>query len=461
MGLWKYIRSAMLKYPDQTISDGNISLTYIEIIERAEELSGLLLGKKCCGILCSTEINSSICLLACFISEVTAVPMAARYGNVHSERIIRTIEPTCVITDTDGGIVVTDLPNGQYKEPEQHPALIMCTSGTTGSPKGVMLAQRSILTNVRDISEYFNIDSSDTILISRPLYHCSVITGEFLLSLVKGARIVFYSGKFNPKTLLDLIKSEKITVFCGTPTMLELMARTEKDPSELTLKKISISGEHLTASAAEVILKIFGHADVYNVYGLTEACPRVSYLPPYLIRKYPTSVGFPLRSVSIRIVKQDGSPAGCFEEGILWVKGDNVMLGYYNDPEMTEKVIKDGWLCTGDVASKGPYSMLRILGRSDDMIIKAGMNIYPLEIEEALKYDSRVREVIAYGYKGFYGVNQIGLRISGDFKDISEVKKLCTEVLPDYQVPSRIELLDELPKNGTGKIIRRIACDRE
>ena len=193
--------------------------------------------------------------------------------------------------------------------------------------------------------------------------------------------------------------------------------------------------------------------DVYHIYGLTEASPRVAYLPPAYFREYPDCVGVPLKSVEIKIVRAYGDCARENEEGILYIKGENVMLGYYNNPEKTNEVLSDGWLCTGDTASINEKGFLKIKGRSDDMIIKAGMNIYPQEIESALKTDPRVREVLAYGFLAAAGT-QIGLMIAGDFHTVEEVQTLCREMLPQYQFPQRIELIAELEKNGSGKIKR-------
>ena len=134
------------------------------------------------------------------------------------------------------------------------------------------------------------------------------------------------------------------------------------------------------------------------------------------------------------------------------------MLGYYNAPQKTKEVLCDGWFCTGDVAEINDAGFLKIKGRNDHMIIKSGMNIYPAEIESALKTDPRVREVIAYGFKTAYGT-QIGIKISGDFVSADEIKQLCAETLPAFQVPSRIELVKELRKNGSGKIVRGGAND--
>ena len=394
-------------------------------------------------------------LLSCFAAEVTALPLSQRYGELHCNKILDAISPDAVITDQDGDFQIIYVKDSVYIEPDVHPALIMCTSGTTGIPKGALLTETNVMTNVSDIALYFGMGKSDTILISRPLYHCAVLTGEFLTALVKGVKIRFYSGTFNPVVILKMLKTYGITAFCGTPTLLSMMARFKRETDDDLLRHICISGECMSTETGLRISEAFPNADVYHVYGLTEACPRVSYLPPNIFKEHADCVGVSLRSVSLMILSSEGVPVNVNEIGILWVKGDNIMAGYYNNPEKTSEVLKDGWLCTGDLALFTGDGLLKIKGRSDDLIIKAGMNIYPQEIEGALKTDPRVRELYVCGYKDEKLGIQIVLNIVGDFLDVSEVKALCIDKLPAYAIPRRINLVDQLPKNGSGKIMRR------
>lgn len=455
MRLWNYIKEAMTRYPEQKIREDETSLTFEEAAIWAELFACKLNEIHCCAILCSSELATAISLLACFAAGVTAVPLSIRYGQAHCNKILDTIKPDAIIMDTNGELSVFAINNSEYIEPDIHPALIMCTSGTTGKPKGVMLSENNIITNVTDIADYFTLYESDSILIARPLYHCAVLTGEFLTALVKGSSICFYSGTFNPAILLNLIKQYQITTFCGTPTMLSIMAKFQRRSYTDSLRNICISGECLGADTGLKIIDAFPLCNIYHVYGLTEASPRVCYLPPQQFQYYPDCVGIPLKSVSIKILNQVGQLCHVNEEGVLFIKGDNVMFGYYEEPNKTRDILADGWLCTGDVALINDAGYLKIIGRSDDLIIKAGMNIYPTEIEAVLKQDARVKEVLVYGYQSNV-TTHIGLKIAGDFQTVDEVKRLCIQMLPPYQIPSAIELTDEIPKSGSGKIVRRI-----
>lgn len=453
MKLWKKLKEKMLEQPAQLVCEADKHQTFQEMAVEAELFSENLIGIRCCAILCESEMMAAKALLACFAAGVTAVPLSMRYGSVHCQKILDAISPDAIIRDNSGSLTVEHLPNPEYTVPMHPPVLIMCTSGTTGTPKGAMLSDTNILTNVSDIADYFGIGPEDTILISRPLYHCAVLTGEFLTALWKGTNIRFLSAPFNPPALPSLIQQYGITAFCGTPTLVGLMCRFVRKGERLPLKHVCISGECMDRETGLRIADALPDAEIYHIYGLTEASPRVAYLPSAFFREYPDCVGMPLKSVEIKVVRAYGDYARENEEGILYVKGENVMLGYYNNPEKTNEVLSGGWLCTGDTVSINEKGFLKIKGRSDDMIIKAGMNIYPQEIESALKTDPRVREALAYGYLSIAGT-QIGLNVAGDFCSEEEVMSLCREVLPQYQLPQRINLLPELEKNGSGKIKR-------
>lgn len=456
MTLWKYIKNEMIKNLNQIVCEDDLEMSYREIIRFAEDFSKKLKDQKCCAIMCESEFTAARILLACFAAGVTAVPVSTRYGYKHCEKILETISPTAIITDPDGEIKIETLSCSTYREPLCPPALIMCTSGTTGKPKGAMLSEGNILSNLKDIAAYFDIGEKDSILIARPLYHCAVLTGEFLLSLIKGVKIRFYSREFNPKLIMDTINTTEITVYCGTPSQLSMLARFNHKYSGCMLRTLCISGECMSKETAQRITTGFRSAfNIYHVYGLTEASPRVSYLPKDMFYEHPDCVGVPLDSIDIRILDNNGKEVKLGEEGILWIRGDNIMAGYYNSPKETERVLCAGWLCTNDIALVTPEGFLKIKGRSDDLIIRAGMNIYPAEIEATLKKDGRVREVLAHKVETTSMGTQIGLKIAGEFSSIDDVKKMCANMLPKFQMPIVIELLEELPKNGSGKIIRQ------
>ncbi len=455
MTLWNYIKRDMMKYPHKEVCEKDAVMTYEELINYSGIFAKSLLGEKCCAIYCQSELATAISVLGCIAADVTAVPLSIKYGPSHCNKILQAVSPTCVITDLEGELGIFHITDSEYKPPKKHPAFIMCTSGTTGVPKCVMLSSENIITNIRDISKYFTIRSSDTILITRPLYHCAVLTGEFLVSLTKGLNIVFYSEQFVPSDILNLIKKHNISVYCGTPTILKILSRFAKPKDCETIRHLVISGECMDANVGQTIRSKFLDARIYHVYGLTEASPRVSYMPPSYFDQSPGCVGIPLDSVEIKIADPNGVSLKKGSIGTLWVKGKNIMIGYYNASKLTSKVLRNGWLCTNDVARINDDGWLEILGRNDDLIIKAGMNIYPAEIENELHKDNRVGDVRVYGYRDDKRGTQVALDIVGVFGNEYEVREMCSDLLAPYQMPSKINILKELPKNSFGKVDRR------
>ena len=215
-----------------------------------------------------------------------------------------------------------------------------------------------------------------------------------------------------------------------------------------------ISGEVLPSSTAAVILRTFPQANIYHVYGLTEASPRVAFMPPLEFATHADSVGYPLPSISYRIVNDNGQNVPLNETGELLVKGDNIMCGYYENPTETDRKLQDGWLLTGDMASVDENGFIKIHGRKDDLMIRAGMNIYPGEIEAVLREDERVQDLYVYGIPDAVYGEAIVLVVSGRFASEREVRALCNQKLPSYEIPTHIKLRPQLTYTASGKLIR-------
>lgn len=443
--LYEFIKDRMLEHPDQIISDGRKTLTYSEVLERVEELGDQLTEEKY-GLLCDSDFDTAISLLACFYARKTAVPLSKKYGDMHVSRIIEKTKLSHLIT-SNGVVRLSDTMS--ESEDLRDVALIMCTSGTTGMPKGAMITEKNLVTNLNDIEKYFQIEHTDHILIARPLYHCAVLTGELLISLIKGLQISFFLEGFIPQRILSVAKDKKITVLCGTPTLFyHLAALNLKSKSSLSLRIIVVSGECMTQKAAESIRRSFANSKIYNVYGLTEASPRACYLLPEEFDLTPLSVGVPLASLEAKI-----------EDNELLLKGGSIMRGYYNDPNATSKAIRNGWLYTGDIAECDEQGRVYIKCRRDNMIIRSGMNIYPQEIENALKQDERIRDVMALGVRKDTVSEEIHIKVVTELNK-SEVFDVCRKCLATYQLPDVIDIVEEIPKNASGKVIRNAERNR-
>lgn len=452
----------MMKCPEKTVSEGGREMAYGEIVRYVESMVPLLHG----GIhliRCESELKTGIALLCCMAAEVTAVPLSERYGEKHCKRIEEAVSASYLITDRDcdAFLAVRKL-SGEPTPPElagdgeERVALILYTSGTTGTPKGAMLTEKNLLADLDGIGQYFMTGEEDAILITRPLYHGAVLTGEFLISLMKGMRIVFYPGELNPAEWLEVIRERNISVMGGTPTLLSLFSRfSRRSDKAASLRTLIVSGEKMTRSVAERIRAAFPQAQIYSVYGLTEASPRVSYLPPWLFDTFPESAGLPIAGVRLMIADEDGNELKPGLLGELYVAGNNVMKGYYRNPDATEKVLRNGWLHTGDMAYLDDRGLLNVRCRKDNMIIHAGINIYPSEIENEILCLDGVREALAFGIPDETCGQRVGLRVAGTGLSADAVLDYCRKHLPPYEVPSEVEILDQLPRNGSGKLLRK------
>lgn len=475
--LWKFISERMAMYGESWISYTEHRYTFSKVLEKArfygEKLKQKLEAKATCAVLCNNNYNTAIALLTCWYAGMVPIPMSLNYGESHCKKIIDGTKPTIIITD-DFSIVSEydcysfNISNCEFNgEVIRHDefellkdvALIMNTSGTTGNPKGAMITEEGLIQNVLGISEYFNIQVEDTILIARPLYHCAVLTGEFLISLYKGLNIVFQSGLYSPISVLKCMEQEKISVICGTPTLFQhLVTFFKRMKRQHFVKVIAISGECLTKEIAKQIREVFIDTDIYNVYGLTEVSPRVSYLMPSLFDSFPESVGVGLMNTRIKIKDNFGNELPVNQHGNVYVSSPSIMKGYYKNNELTKQKLNNNWLLSGDIGYIDENGYLYILSRADDMIIKAGMNIYPKEIENVLNKLPMIEEIVAYGVY-HNGVQVIAIDVvleEGIEFGLKELMAEFSHVLPSYQLPDFINIVDCLKRNASGKIVRNI-----
>ena len=261
-----------MECPDQLLCEGRVSITYRELCEMVEENAKELKGESY-AILCKSELIAAIALLSCLAADKPVVPLPTRYGPEVYQKILETSKVSSVITDIGGNF--SEYPTGNNIKTDAffNTAVILFTSGSTGRPKGVRLSHDNLISNIKDICAYFDINKQDTILISRPLYHSSVLTGEFLVSLCKGTKIVFLSESFNPSIIFNALYEYSVTVLGSTPTLMATLSNFIRSDVASSVKKLSISGECITQGMAKKIRKAFPDADIYCGYGLSEASP--------------------------------------------------------------------------------------------------------------------------------------------------------------------------------------------
>jgi long-chain acyl-CoA synthetase len=338
---------------------------------------------------------------------------------------------------------------------DRDPALFLYTSGTTGRPKGVVLSHRNLVANVESSQSAGRFRPEDNFLCLLPFFHTYAITGTFLLPFLTGCKAILID-RFQPTKVLKLIEQQKVSCFMAIPSMYRVLAASEEQCDVSALRFPISGGEPLPLAVANAFKERFG-VDIYEGYGQTEAAPVVSLNVPGG-RKAGT-VGRALPNVEIAIWNDRGQVVSPGEVGEIMVRGENVMVGYHNLPEETARTITDGWLHTGDLGQVDQEGYVSITGRKKELIISAGENIFPREIEELLARHPSAKEVAVIGVsdevrgevpKAFV------IPQDGATPDAQELRKYCREHLANYKVPKVIEIVEDLPRTPSGKVLKRL-----
>ncbi|UDK98297.1 fatty acid--CoA ligase family protein [Lysinibacillus sphaericus] len=336
-------------------------------------------------------------------------------------------------------------------------AIILYTSGTTGNPKGAMLTHGNVYSNARDVSTYLGYQANDRIIATLPVFHVFALTVVVNAPLISGATVLL-TPRFSPSEIFTLAREQQATVFAGVPTMYNfLYLLPEGKPEDFSTIRLAISGG---ASLPVALLHNFEkkfNVRVSEGYGLSEASPVTCFNPLDRERKA-GSIGTSINNVENRVVDVNGIDVPVGEVGELVVRGPNVMKGYYKMPEETAMAIRDGWLYTGDLAKVDDEGYFYIVDRKKDMIIVGGYNVYPREVEEVLFAHDNIVEAAVVGYPdpnfgeavhAYIVLKEVAATTTDD------ILAYCAKHMVKYKVPKVVEILDELPKNTTGKILRR------
>ncbi|GGF15846.1 long-chain-fatty-acid--CoA ligase [Halobacillus andaensis] len=346
-----------------------------------------------------------------------------------------------------------------FKAPEleqEDVAVILYTSGTTGKPKGAMLTHKNLYSNAVDVAEYLQISSSDRVIATLPMFHVFCLTVALNAPIMNGGTVLIVP-KFSPPEVFEAAEKYKATVFAGVPTMYNYLLQTGKDQVHtFENMRICISGgSSLPVALLNDFEKHF-KVRVSEGYGLSEASPVTTFNPLDRPRK-PGSIGTNIKNVENKVVDELGEEVPDGEVGELIVRGPNVMKGYYKLPEETAVTIRDGWLYTGDMARRDDEGYFYIVDRKKDMILVGGYNVYPREVEEVLYSHPDITEVAVVGAPDPQsGEAVISFVVSSNPSlDEQELKEFCQGSLTKYKQPNRIHFMEELPKNTTGKILRK------
>ncbi|MHC4712086.1 MAG: class I adenylate-forming enzyme family protein [Planctomycetota bacterium] len=342
--------------------------------------------------------------------------------------------------------------------PPNEVATLLYTSGTTGAPKGVVLSQKNILSNVEACIEHVSFTSDHVLLGMLPLFHTFALTVTLLLPATAGATTLLMP-RFDPVAATQAIAEHSVTMLVAVPSMYRAMLRTaDQKPVDLSSLALPISGgEALPRDVFDAYRDRHG-VTLLEGYGLTETSPVISSNTPKNLK--PGTVGKPLANLEVRIVDDEGGDAGVNADGEVWVRGPSVMECYFKRPEETAAALTEGaFFKTGDIGRIDEEGFLSITGRKKEMIISAGENIFPCEIEHVLLCHPCVAEVAVVGVphkmrgeapKAFVVLKE------GASAGEDELKVHCRERIARYKVPVEVEFCAEFPHSPMGKILKHM-----
>ncbi|MEE2663886.1 MAG: long-chain fatty acid--CoA ligase [Myxococcota bacterium] len=333
---------------------------------------------------------------------------------------------------------------------------IMYTSGTTGLPKGVMHSHNTALWASLTAVTTADIRWDDRYLLCLPLFHVGALS-PLMWVFHKGATVVMMS-QFDPARIWEIYREERVSVTLAVPAMLNFMLATyDAEVHDTSRLRWVMSG------AAPVPVSLIEKyaalgIEVHQVYGLTETCGPACVISPDEAVSRAGSTGKAFFHTDVMVVRSDGSEVGAGETGEVLVRGPHVMLGYWNRPEATAETIVDGWLHTGDVASVDADGFVYIQDRIKDMIISGGENVYPAEIENVLSGHPGIAEVAVIGIPSAkWGESPLAVVVKRDESLTAEqVLEHCTGKLAPFKLPTAVEFIDEIPRNPTGKVLKRV-----
>ncbi len=333
---------------------------------------------------------------------------------------------------------------------------IMYTSGTTGLPKGVVHTHNTAIWGLMTIGATAEYQANDRYLACLPMFHVGALT-PLAANVWRGATNIVMRS-FDPIRAWELIQEEKITVGLAVPAMLNFMAQVAYDQYDYSTLRWIMTG----AAPVPVALTEKYHEmgiGLLQVYGLTETCGPACLMDAENALRKPDSTGRAFFHTDVRVVDEDGQVCAPGQVGEVWVKGPHIMREYWNRPEATaETIVDDGWLRTGDVAYMDEEGFVAIQDRIKDMIISGGENVYPAEIEGVLASHTGIVEAAVIGQESErWGESPLAIVVKSDEAlTEAEVLSFCQGKLARFKQPQRIEFVDEIPRNPSGKILKRI-----
>lgn len=349
------------------------------------------------------------------------------------------------------------------------PAVILLTAGSTGEPKLVTLSHGNLLANTAAIIQYLGITGADRALSLLPFHH-SFGNSVMQTHLLAGATLVQAGSVFFPNSIVEALREHRITSFSGVPEMYRLLlTRSDLGREPLpSLRYMAAAGGALAPQPAQELAQRIAPAQLFLMYGQTEAAARISYLAPEELTRRPGSVGRGIPGVEVQVVDTQGQPVQPGDVGEVRARGANVMLGYYRDPATTARVLRDGWLYTGDLGTVDQDGYIYLRGRASELVKISGYRVHPAEIEALIARRLPVQDVAVVACE----TAALGARLAMFVRPspgrtqitADDVFELCRAELPRHKVPVHVEIVSRIPVNSAMKIdrpaLRRLAAER-
>jgi long-chain acyl-CoA synthetase len=341
---------------------------------------------------------------------------------------------------------------------EQSAAALIYTSGTTGRPKGVLLTHKNIMTDAEMLARGFRLGADHVTLCFMPLFHCNALIVSHLSSFSVHASVVL-CRKFSATQHWQLVADHKVKSFSAPPTVLAILLEREAEARALNVKLdyVKTGSAPLTIELAERFEKRFGRDLLIEGWGLTEGTATSTLNPLFAggPRKI-GSVGQAMPGQEIRVFDEEGRELPPGAVGELVIRSETVMQGYFRDPDATAKTVKNGWLHTGDLGRLDKEGYVYLVGRKKEIIIRGGENISPLEVEEIIFRHPAVRDVAVGGLPDRIWGEVVVACVVPAYEVTSEALiEHCRKHLADFKIPVRFAFTDALPRNATGKVLRR------
>jgi long-chain acyl-CoA synthetase len=341
--------------------------------------------------------------------------------------------------------------------PEEDVAALIPTGGTTASPKAVMLTHRNLVSNAMQMRAYTGgEDGTEGVLGVLPFFHSYGMSVSLLAGWTKGTTVHLHP-RFETKAVLGILARQRVEIVPAVPAMLgALNGLLKRRPHDLSFIRMVVSGASALPAATRAEFQQYGVQDIVEGYGLTEASPVTHVNPPGPDNR-PGTIGRPVADTQAKVVNASGEEVPDDEVGELVVRGPQVMKGYYNNPEATAAVLRDGWLYTGDMARRDREGYYTLVDRKKDIIKASGFLVFPAEVEEVLLAFPGVAEAAVVGVPdGDRGELVKALIVPRDPDlDLAALEEHCRKHMGKHKRPRQIEVVKELPKNFLGKVLRR------